>query len=108
MGKIRIKTFDESSPEDEAKLKAKKEAKRAEKIAAKNEQKQALGKKTNPQTDGSIPVVEAVETVTTPEDIVETTVKTVEETVVTEEETKPAKKTKKDKFAKAKKKTDSK
>lgn len=35
MGKIRIKTFDESSAEDEAKLKAKKEAKKAEKAAKK-------------------------------------------------------------------------
>ena len=35
MGKIRIKAFDETSPEEEAKLKAKKEAKRAEKAAKK-------------------------------------------------------------------------
>lgn len=54
MGKIRIKTFEES-PEDEAKLKAKKEAKRVEKMAAKNEHRAALGKKINPQTE--IPVI---------------------------------------------------
>lgn len=54
MGKIRIKSFDEASPEELAKQKAKKEAKRAEKIALKNEQKAAAGKKTNPQTDGTI------------------------------------------------------
>ena len=35
MGKIRVKTFDESSSEDEAKIKAKKEAKKAQKEAEK-------------------------------------------------------------------------
>lgn len=54
MGKIRIKSFDETTPEELAKQKAKKEAKRAEKIAQKNEQKASVGKKTNPQTDGTI------------------------------------------------------
>lgn len=54
MGKIRIKAFDENSAEDEAKLKAKREVKKAEKMAAKNELRQAQGKKTNPQTDGTL------------------------------------------------------
>lgn len=121
MGKIRVKTFDETSPEEEAKLKAKREAKKAEKIAAKNEQKIAEGKKTNPQTDGTMkmetPVVEAVETVETPKETIETAtsevttpsenVETVKETVETSQE-KPVKKAKKEKFAKASKKTDSK
>ncbi len=107
MGKIRIKAFDESSPEDEAKLKAKREAKKAEKIAAKNEQKIAAGKKTNPQTDGSMKeeaeeiVVETVSAA--PEEITIETVK--EETEVPKEE---KKKTKKEKFAKARAKVESK
>lgn len=39
MGKIRVKTFDESSEADEAKLKAKREMKKAEKVAQKNADK---------------------------------------------------------------------
>jgi large subunit ribosomal protein L1 len=76
MGKIRIKTFEES-PEEEAKLKAKKEAKKAEKMALKNAAKK----------DEETPVTEAVEVVVTPEEIIETpneTVVTPEETVSTE------------------------
>lgn len=57
MGKIRIKSFDEASPEEAAKQKAKREAKKAEKIALKNEQKASAGKKTNPQTDGTLKAV---------------------------------------------------
>ena len=117
MGKIRVKTFDENSAEDEAKLKAKREAKKAEKIAAKNELRQAQGKKTNPQTDGTIakkgadikPVVIQETVVETPEETVttpETTVITPEETVKAPSENK--KKQKKEKFAKASQKIDSK
>lgn len=107
MGKIRIKGLEELSYEEEAKLKAKREAKKAEKIAAKNAEKAAAGKKTNPQTDGTISSQEPVA-----KDAVEATVEAsedlskVETTEVKEE--KPAKKQKKEKFAKAAKKTDSK
>lgn len=83
MGKIRVKTFDETSVEDEAKLKAKREAKKAEKMEAKNAAKAAAGKKTNPQTDGTMKETEekvVVETVIeTPEEIaVETVTETQE------------------------------
>jgi large subunit ribosomal protein L1 len=118
MGKIRIKTFDESSPEEEAKLKAKREAKKAEKIAAKNELKQAQGKKTNPQTDGTL----SSDKKSVKEgqvEIQETVVETPEETIVTPKDsvTTPdeavktptkEKKQKKEKFANASKKIDSK
>jgi len=121
MGKIRVKTFDESSPEDEAKLKAKREAKKAEKMEAKNAAKAAAGKKTNPQTDGTMK--EAEEEIMTPTQstevipaeagIQEITV----ETIKVEAEAKPSsakategegKKVKKEKFAKAKAKVESK
>ncbi len=121
MGKIRIKSFDEATPEELAKQKAKREAKKAEKIAAKNEQKASAGKKTNPQTDGTITTVEepiakdaieaqleasedlsTVETQTeTPTPAVE--VKTASETVETP---KKERKQKKEKFVQVK--TDSK
>lgn len=100
MGKIRIKTFDESSPEDEAKLRAKKEAKKAEKIAKKASKSD---------------VVSPSEEVTTPEETVQTPVTTVEspaETVATVQETvespKEEKKKKKEKFAKVSQRSDSK
>ena len=64
MGKIRIKTFDETSLEDEAKLKAKREAKKAEKIATKNELRASQGKKINPQTEIKDVGVEEKETAT--------------------------------------------
>lgn len=107
MGKIRIKAFDETSVEDEAKLKAKKEAKKAEKMAAKNAAKAAAGKKTNPQTDGTMKQEAeevVVETVSeeTPEEI---TVETIKVEEVPKEE---KKKIKKEKFAKAKAKVESK
>lgn len=108
MGKIRIKAFDETSVEDEAKLKAKKEAKKAEKMAAKNAAKAAAGKKTNPQTDGPMKVEAeevAVESVSeAPEEI---TVETVEPSSAKATEGQ-GKKAKKEKFAKAKAKVDSK
>jgi large subunit ribosomal protein L1 len=108
MGKIRIKTFDESSVEDDAKLKAKREAKKAEKMAKKN------AEKAN--------VVEVEETIKTPEETVETansevttpeeTIETVKETVETKKaqtsDKKEEKKKKKEKFAKANAKTASK
>lgn len=104
MGKIRIKAFDETSAEDEAKIKAKREAKKAEKIALKNEQRQAEGKKINPQTETTaMPIVEEVAEVTEPVAEPVSEVKTEE---VKEEKT--AKKSKKEKFAKAKVKTESK
>jgi large subunit ribosomal protein L1 len=109
MGKIRIKAFDEASVEDEAKLKAKKEAKKAEKMAAKNAAKAAAGKKTNPQTDGTMKTVEdeiVVETVI-PESSEEITVETVEPSSAKATEGQ-GKKAKKEKFAKAKAKVDSK
>lgn len=101
MGKIRVKTFDETSPEEEAKLKAKKEAKKAEKAA-----KKAV----------ETPVVEVSETVNTPSQTVETSdeILTAENTVTTTNDTveeqaeKPVKKAKKEKFAKAARTTDSK
>ncbi len=108
MGKIRIKAFDETSVEDEAKLRAKKEAKKAEKMAAKNAAKAAAGKKTNPQTDGSMREEAeeiVVETVTeAPEEI---TVETVKPSSAKATEGQ-GKKAKKEKFAKAKAKVDSK
>lgn len=107
MGKIRIKAFDESSPEDEAKLKAKREAKKAEKMAEKNAAKAAAGKKTNPQTDGTMKSDEekiSVETVI-PESPEEITVETVR---VEAEAPKEEKKTKKEKFVKARAKVESK
>ncbi len=107
MGKIRIKAFDESSPEDEAKLKAKREAKKAEKMAEKNAAKAAAGKKTNPQTDGTMKADEeeiSVETVI-PESHEEVTVKAVK---VEAEAPKEEKKTKKEKFVKARAKVESK
>ncbi len=56
MGKIRIKTFDEASIEDEAKLKTKKESKKADKIAAKNALRASQGKKINPQSETPVDV----------------------------------------------------
>ncbi len=114
MGKIRVKGFDEATPEEEAKLKAKKEAKKAEKMAAKNAQRASEGKKVNPQSEEMIAAI----TSETPEEpksarLAEDDSKqeaAIEDTVVVKasEEEKPAKKTKKEKFAKAKGKTDSK
>ena len=125
MGKIRVKAFDESSPEDEAKLKAKREAKKAEKMAAKNDAKVAAGKKTNPQTDGTMKNSETpsndviasdnAATIDSTEEIItiETVVPKDESPVITNNsseisEEKPEKKTKKEKFAKTKVKGDSK
>ncbi|MDO8269641.1 MAG: hypothetical protein Q7T54_03160 [Candidatus Levybacteria bacterium] len=122
MGKIRVKTFEQASPEEEAKLKAKREAKKAEKIATKNEQRAAEGKKINPQTEEVAPS-EVTETSAPTEEVLSDEVAT-EETKATEavtetktkekparlaeDESKRAKKTKKAKFAQASKKTDSK
>jgi large subunit ribosomal protein L1 len=94
MGKIRIKTFDESSVEDEAKLKAKKEAKKAEKMAKKNAEKAKVvgGKKTIKTPEETVET--ASSEVTTPTD----TIETVKETVEIKE---APKKQKKEKFAKA-------
>ncbi len=106
MGKIRVKSFEESSEADEAKLKAKKEAKRAEKMAQKNEQRAQAGKKINPQSEmvsEEVPIVE--EDVVKEAESVEKTEETKEEAIP---EAKPAKKTKKEKFAKAKAKVESK
>lgn len=132
MGKIRIKAFDEASVEDDAKLKAKREAKKAEKIATKNEQRIAQGKKTNPQIDGTMsstenetPVIASEETVIASDSAAipttETPVIANDKTVIasgseaiSEKTAKPAtgsgeaRTAKKEKFAKAKKKTDSK
>lgn len=112
MGKIRIKTFDESSPEDEAKLKAKKEAKKAQKKALKD---------TPAVKEAVEEVVTPEETVETPEDITTTEdVKTIDETVKTSESAqqnadsdntgsvKKEKKAKKEKFAKQAQKIESK
>ncbi len=108
MGKIRIKAFDETSVEDEAKLKAKREAKKAEKMEAKNAAKAAAGKKTNPQTDGTMKEAEEeviVETFAeTPEEITVETV-TPSSAKAAEEQ---GKKAKKEKFAKSSAKTESK
>lgn len=103
MGKVRIKTFDESeNAELEAKKKAKREAKKADKASKKD----------------TVEVKETTETVETPEEEIknsEETVHTPEEDVVTVEETKNViasnseaisktepKRTKKEKFAKVK------
>lgn len=91
MGKIRVKSFDESSAADEAKLKAKREMKKAEKAAQKS-------------------VEEAQEEVFIEKPEV-TTETQAAPTVVQEEqkeEEKPVKKAKKEKFAKASRKVDSK
>lgn len=108
MGKIRVKTFDESSPEEEAKLKAKREAKKAEKIAAKNEQRASEGKKINPQTVASVIASDSEAISESDEITVETPIPSeveAETQSVTPNEDeaiseKPAKKTKKEKFAK--------
>ena len=97
MGKIRVKSFDEASPEEEAKLKAKKEAKRAEKMAAKNA---AKTENVEVEIEGENrvlenPVEEKAESLT------------IEKEAEASEE-KPAKKVKKEKFAKAKAKIESK
>lgn len=86
MGKIRVKSFDETSSEDEVKLKAKKEAKRAQKMAEKNAKQEEVIEEI---TEASEPT------------------KAVEETVAVEE-VKEVKKAKKEKFAVANKKTESK
>lgn len=81
MGKIRIKTFDEAG-EDEAKKKAKKEARAAESKRAKKAAKKAL-------KASKVTVVDETETVVTPEETIETpevTVETPEETVETTDE----------------------
>lgn len=104
MGKIRVKAFEQSSPEDEAKLKAKREAKKAEKVAMKNEQRIAQGKKVNPQSENTVQSEEEV----TPS---ESDSQIIVESPKTQVEAKPTstkategqgKKTKKEKFAKAK------
>lgn len=95
MGKIRIKAFDESSVEDEAKLKAKREAKKAQKEADKA-RVSGMGGGQRVKTVG--PTEEELEAVS---------IKT-EETPSEEATEKPVKKAKKEKFAKASKKTDSK
>ena len=98
MGKIRVKAFDETSPEEEAKLKAKREAKKAEKMAAKNAEKKESSSSEEPIAKDAIEAqLEATEDLAT-----------VNSAPSTEQEEKPAKKQKKEKFAKAAKKTDSK
>ena len=97
MGKIRIKSFDESSVEDEAKLKAKKEAKKAEKMAAKN-----AAKAENAE-------VEEVKEATVEEVQKETEAESAKELAPSEApEKEEKKKAKKEKFVKAKAKVDSK
>ena len=83
MGKIRVKTFDESNPEEDAKQKAKKMAKRAEKKAA----KAGTDLSTEP---------EVIEELNTPTPVA------VEESIAVEAapEKKEAKKAKKEKFVK--------
>lgn len=134
MGKIRIKSFDESSVEDEAKLKAKKDAKKAEKtrlqalersdsgqVAAKNAAKGDV-KEVEPTSDaGHSELVSESNTSESEEITVETVISTEPSEPTTEsshpeqsegsketKEDKPAKKTKKEKFAKAKARVDSK
>ena len=88
MGKIRVKSFDESSEADEAKLKAKREMKKAEKAAQKSvdeAQEEVFIEKTE-ITESSTPVAAEAQ----------------------KEEEKPAKKAKKEKFVKASQKVDSK
>ncbi len=99
MGKIRIKAFDETTPEEEAKIKAKKEAKKAEKAAKRAAE--------TPVVEASQTVETPAETVTTANDEVATATNTVATANETVEETsgKPAKK---EKFAKAKVKVESK
>ncbi len=96
MGKIRVKTFDETeNTELEAKKKAKREAKRAQK---------ALDKASKPE------VAEKAEAVATPEEEIKTAPDTAPEVVEAVEETKEvatsaqngAKRTKKEKFIKKK------
>jgi len=90
MGKIRIKTFDESSEED-AKLKAKKEAKKA----AKKAEKEAKKSETTEEVETSTP--QSTEDTTPAEAAPAATQETKAEEV---EAPKKEKKTKKEKFAK--------
>jgi large subunit ribosomal protein L1 len=119
MGKIRIKTFDESSEQDEAKLRTKKEAKKAEKTRLQTLARSNSGQATKKNAEKT-PI--AVAEVAAPEEIVITPSETVSAEVVTNvneaiSEEKPssakategqAKKTKKEKFVKANKKVESK
>lgn len=102
MGKIRVKAFEETSPEEEAKLKAKKEAKKAEKAARKAAETSAVEASQTVETPSET-VSTAEDAVVTAENIVATAIETVEES-----SEKPAKKAKKEKFAKAKVKAESK
>lgn len=95
MGKIRIKAFDESSAEDEAKLKAKREAKKA--------QKEADKARVSGMGGG-----QRVKTVGPTEEELEAVEVKPEETLSAEATDKPAKKAKKEKFANASKKIESK
>lgn len=87
MGKIRVKSFDESSEADEAKLKAKREMKKAEKAAQKSVDEA--------QEEVFIEKTETTEAPAAPVD-------------AQKEAEKPAKKAKKEKFVKASQKVDSK
>lgn len=90
MGKVRIKTFDESA-EDEAKLKARKEAKKAEKMA-----KKAVKKEEGEKAPESNEIISA--------DTIEKTGESLQPEAKTEEkkEVKTEKKSKKEKFLKVK------
>ncbi len=116
MGKIRVKTFDESSPEDDAKLKAKKEAKKAQKDLQKAHVS-GMGGGQRVKTVG--PTIEELEAVDAPsaknvtsDDIASSSEVSENNPVIASDSAaisdKPAKKAKKEKFVKASKKTDSK
>lgn len=109
MGKIRVKAFEEASPEEEAKLKAKREAKKAEKLAAKNDLRASQGKSINPIHEIKTTAEETSESSETTEEItVSTPSETVSETPETTEEAPKKDKKKKEKFAKTTAKSDSK
>jgi len=118
MGKIRVKTFDESTAADEASVKAKKEAKMNAKNAAKTANVEVVVKKETQVTEEikesvENPIEDKAETIeasSTPEVANEKTEQTKEKSdkttgdseLLDKKNTKESKKTKKEKFAKTK------
>ncbi len=106
MGKIRVKSFDETSPEEEAKLKAKREAKKAEKMAAKKAEKGEMETVEEPVAKDAVEAqLEATEDLSKVDAAEAKEEKQSDAQPVDE---KPVKKAKKEKFAKANAKVESK
>lgn len=99
MGKIRVKTFDESNPEEDLKKKAKKEAKKAQKEASKKAKEVEIEAK-----DTNESVKDALEEVKASEETVEAPVEETENAAPIDSDDKPAesKRSKKEKFVKEK------